>query len=56
MKNESFEASFPTRILKIGNSLGIIIPNTIIKGFLLKEKETVFIIVKKVGEVRIEND
>ena len=49
MKNESFEASFPTQIKKIGNSLGVIIPNTIIKGFLLKEKETVFIVIKKIG-------
>ena len=44
-----FEASFHGMVWKTGNSLVITIPDYVVKGLLLTEKEPVEIVLKKIG-------
>ena len=44
-----FEASYHAMIWKSGSSLVTTIPDYVVKGLLLSEKEPVEIIIKKIG-------
>ena len=52
MKSNYFDVSFFADIWKAGDSLVITIPSAQIKGLNLREKEKVYINLKKIGEVK----
>ena len=46
-----FEAAFIGTLWRPGNSLVITIPDYIVKGLVLKDKDPVEIIIKKIGRI-----